>query len=314
VKEQLLSLARRLREVVLPHLRQPNRKVARQAGGGDPHFAVDEIAEEAVRAALAEWSLPIAYFSEDRGLVRLAERPEHLLIIDPIDGTRPAMGCMESACFSVGVVPYSERPRWKDMTHALICELMSGDCFYADAATPGVDCSGPRGAQLSANTDLSSMFWSIELTAHPVRRLTEVYGHMIDGSVTRGAVFVFTSSSYSLTRIVTGQLDAHVDIGHRILKDRPDLAPEFLRVGQGKLVTLFPYDIAPGAFLAEKAGAVVTDAYGRPLDDLHLLTDKSIDGQCSIIAAANAELHGRIMKGLGWDNLGHPLNDAKGLA
>lgn len=311
MKERLIALAHRLREVVLPHLARPNRKVARQLGGGDPHFAVDEIAEEALRAALEQWSRPIAYYSEDRGLVKLAERPELLLIVDPIDGTRPAMGCMESACFSVGVVPYTEQPRWRDMTHALVSEFMSGDYFYADAESPGIVCSGPRPRSLSTNVDLSAMFWSVELTAHPVRRLTEVYGDMIDGSVTRGAVFVFTSSSYSLTRIVTGQLDAHVDVGHRILKDRPELTPEFLRVGQGKVVTLFPYDIAPAAFIAAKGGATITDAYGRPLDELRLLTDKSIDGQCSIIAAANPELHGRIMRGLDWRRRDRPATHGK---
>jgi myo-inositol-1(or 4)-monophosphatase len=299
VKERLVSLAEQVRKAVLPYLSRPSRKVARH-NGGDPHFAVDEVAEEAVRAVLETWDIPLAYLSEDRGLVRLAERPEYLLIIDPIDGTRPAMGCMESCCFSVAVLPYAERPVWKHVTHALVSELKSGDVFYAEASRPGVECSGPLPPALSENTSLDSMFWSLELTAHPVERLVSVYGHLVDGSVARGAVFVFTSSSYSLTRIVTGQLDSHVDIGHRLLCDRPELLPEFLHVGRGKPVTLFPYDIAAAAFIAQKAGAIVTDAHGRPLDELPLLTDKSLSGQCSLIAAANRELHDQIMHSLRW--------------
>jgi len=299
MRTRLFSLARQVREAVLPHLSRPTRRVARHHGG-DPHFVVDEVAEQAVRQALEGWDVPLAYLSEDRGLVQLSERPEYLLIIDPIDGTRPAMAGMESCCFSVAVVPYAQSPRWKHVSHALVMELRSGDCFYADTVSPGVEYSGGFPLHLSDNTSLDSMFWSIELTAHPSQRLMEVYGHMIDGSVTRGAVFVFTSSSFSLTRLVTGQLDSHVDIGHRLLRQRPELLPEFIQTGRGKIVTLFPYDIAAAAFIAAKAGAVVTDAYGQPLDELPLLTDKSLDGQCSLIAAANRELHQKILQSLRW--------------
>jgi myo-inositol-1(or 4)-monophosphatase len=103
-----------------------------------------------------------------------------------------------------------------------------------------------------------------------------------------------------LTRIVTGQLDSHVDVGHRIVQDYPEVMGEFLRTGRGKLVTLFPYDIAAAAFILLKAGGAVTDAYGLPLDDLSLLTDKSLDGQCSVVAASNRKLHDNIMERLDW--------------
>lgn len=299
MRARLSSLAQQVREAVLPYLSRPTRRVARHEGG-DPHFVVDEVAEQVVREVLETWDVPLAYLSEDRGLVRLSERPEYLLIIDPIDGTRPAMACLENCCFSVAVVPYSQAPRWKHISHALVMELKSGDCFYADTTSPEVQYTGGISTQLSKNTSLDSMFWSIELTAHPAARLMEVYGHLVDGSVARGAVFVFTSSSFSLTRLVTGQLDSHVDIGHRLLRQRPELLPEFLQTGKGKIVTLFSYDIAAAAFIAAKAGAVVTDAYGQPLDELPLLTDKSLDGQCSLIAAANRELHHNILQNLRW--------------
>lgn len=300
MRERLMDLAAQVRRALLPHLATPGRKRTERRGTGDPHFAIDEVAERAVHQALLGWDLPVAYFSEDRGLVRLAAAPELLLIIDPIDGTRPALGCFESCCFSVAAVPFCARPTMADITHALVMELTGGAFFYADAGAPGVRTSRPQGVRPSALADVAHMFWSIELTAHPVRRLMEVYGHLVDGSVAAGAVFVFTSASYSLTRIITGQLDAHVDIGHRILRDRPDLEPEFRATGRGALVTLFPYDIAAAAFLAGKAGAAVTDAYGAPLDDLALLTDKSLDGQCSVIAAGNAALHRNILASLRW--------------
>lgn len=296
MRDELLSLARAVRGAVLPRLSSPTRKATARREAGDPHFEIDEIAEEATRDALSRFGGKIAYFSEDRGLVALAPDPEIALIIDPIDGTRPAMACFESCCFSVAAARYSSRPTMGDITHALVMELRSGEHFYADAS--GVEASLGGAPRLSAATDLDAMFASIELTAHPIQRLAEVMGGLIDGAVTRGAVFVFTSSSFSLTRLVTGQLDAHVDVGHRILRERPELLPEFLAVGRGKPVTLFPYDIAAAAFIAARAGATVTDAYGRSLDDLPLFTDKSVEGQCSIVAAASPALHRQIMQSL----------------
>ena len=40
---------------------------------------------------------------------------------------------------------------------------------------------------------------------------------------------------------------------------------EFERVGGGAVLNNSPYDLAAAALILEEAGAVVTDAYGRPL-------------------------------------------------
>ena len=263
MKDELLKLANEVRETVLPEFKNNKRKIVRREYGGDPHFLVDEIAEEKVEEILRKWDLPIAYFSEDRDLVCLSENPEWILIIDPIDGTRPAMANFENCCFSVAVCPYSEKPTFKEITNALILELKTGEYFYADSNL-GITSSISELPLMNRLVDLDNMFWSIEFTAHPIKELTKVCGNLIDRSVTLGAVFVFTSSTYSLTRIITGQLDSHVDVGHRILCEHPEFLDEFLRVGRGKIVTLFPYDIAAAAFILIKAGGTVTDAYGQP--------------------------------------------------
>ena len=67
--------------------------------------------------------------------------------------------------------------------------------------------------------------------------------HLIDRSANPGGVFVFNSASYSISRIITGQLDAYVDIGNRLLKDHPGMRADFERVGNGHVLHLFPYDI-----------------------------------------------------------------------
>jgi myo-inositol-1(or 4)-monophosphatase len=304
MKERLLNLAEQVTAALLPHFQQPGRKVVSRNTGGDPHFAIDEVAERVVVDVLRTWDISVAYFSEDRGLVQVSPHPQHLLIIDPIDGTRPALAGLESCCFCVAVVPYSQRPLFSEISHAIVYELRTGEYFYAARDDEGIATSRNRTPRLSTVSDPTAMFWSTELTAHPIHRLTEVYGDLIDASVARGGVFVFTSTSYSLTRIVTGQFDCHIDVGHRILSEHRGFMPEFLHTGRGKVVTLFPYDIAAAAFVLAKSGGVVTDAYGRCLDDLLLITDKSLEQQCSIVAAANPALHRRVMEGLNWKALG----------
>ncbi len=297
MEKELIKLALSIRKAVLPLLNNNQRKIIRRHDGGDPHFTLDEVAEKTVEKVLKSWNIPLAYFSEDRNLVLLNKDPKHILIIDPIDGTRPALANFESCCVSIVVAPYSKHPTFADITHALVLELKSGAYFYADSNAK-IKTSPTKLIPVKKEVTVENMFWSTELTAHPIKQIARVCGPLIDNSVVLGAVFVFTSSSYSLTRILTGQLDAHVDVGHRILKDNPQLTEEFRKVGRGKIVTLFPYDISAAAFILIKSGGIVTDAYGNSLAGLGLLTDKSLAEQCSLIAASNKKLHENIMSQL----------------
>ena len=196
MQKELISLAREVRKVILPILNQNKREIIRRDDGGDPHFKIDEIAEHKIEEILKSWKLPIAYFSEDRGLVFLNEKPEWILIIDPIDGTRPAMANFESCCFSIVVAPYSDRPTFEQITNALVLELKSGDYFYADSTRDKISSSLSKLPKLNKKVNLNNMFWSTELTAHPIKQISRVCGDLIDNSVLKGAVFVFTSSSY----------------------------------------------------------------------------------------------------------------------
>ena len=74
-----------------------------------------------------------------------------------------------------------------------------------------------------------------------------------------------------MTRIVTGQLDAYVEPGPRMIDDVPAVRAEFERVGDGAVLNNSPYDLAAAAICLEECGAVVTDAYGKPLGDRPLL-------------------------------------------
>jgi myo-inositol-1(or 4)-monophosphatase len=286
------GLALALREHVLPHLGSHAGRAHAGAGeGGDVTFAIDEEAESFLERYLAEQAPDVAFYSEDRGLVAPAGDPRWVLVVDPIDGTRPAMAGFESACVSVATARLdSGEPSLGDVEVGCIVELKSGAVFLAQRGG-GIE---PAPA-LSANADLARMFWTYGFRGRPARPVTEVIGDLLDASSVGGGTFDLGSATYDMTRIVTGQLDAYVEPGPRIVADVPGMREEFERIGGGAVLNNSPYDVAAATLCLTEAGASITDAYGRPIDDRPLLGSGE-EFQISCIAAANAPLHAEILR------------------
>jgi myo-inositol-1(or 4)-monophosphatase len=112
-----------------------------------------------------------------------------------------------------------------------------------------------------------------------------------------GATFELGSACYDMTRVVTGQLDAYVEPGPRLVADVPGMRAEFERVGGGAVLNNAPYDLAAAALLVEEAGAVLTDASGGSLAGRPLL-GSGAEFQMSVVACANQALHSRIIRAL----------------
>jgi myo-inositol-1(or 4)-monophosphatase len=257
--------------------------------GGDVTFAIDERAESLMEAFLAERAPDVAFYSEDRGMVAPAgNEPSWVLIVDPIDGTRPALAGFESACVSVAAAPLDGEPTMGDVAVGCIVEIKGGHLFVAERGA-GLEPS----PWLSPNTALERMFWSYGLRGRPARQTVEVLAELIDLSSVGGATFDLGSATYDMTRIATGQLDAYVEPGPRMVADLPGIRAEFERVGGGAVLNNSPYDLAAAAICLEEAGAVVSDAYGQPIAGRPLL-GSGADFQISCITAANRDLHGKI--------------------
>jgi myo-inositol-1(or 4)-monophosphatase len=291
-RELALELATALREEVAPELgRHAGRAHDGPGAGGDITFAIDERAESFMEGFLAERAPDVAFYSEDRGLVSPPGDAEWVFVVDPIDGTRPAMAGFEAACVSVAVAPLGDgNPAMGDVRVACVVEIKSGRVFVAERGN-GLD-PAPR---LSENSDLSRMFWAYGLRGRPVRRIAEVLGVLLDSSSVGGGTFDLGSATYDMTRVVTGQLDAYIEPGSRMIADVPGMREEFERVGGGVVLNNSPYDLAAVALICEEAGAVVTDAYGEPLARRPLL-GSGAEFQLSCVTAANAELHTRIVR------------------
>jgi len=284
MRDLVRELALALRERVLPLLgAHAQRAHSGASEGGDVTFAIDAAAEELLETFLAEHSPEIAFYSEDRGLVA-APGAQHVLVVDPIDGTRPALAGLESCCVSVAAAPLGDEPRFRDITDGCVVEIKSGQVFHTGELDP----------RLSANERIDRMFWAFGFRGRPARELTEVLAELIDASSVGGAVFDLGSSAFNMTRVLTGQLDAVIEPSPLIYQEVPELEAEFRSVGHGAVLTNPPYDLAGAWALLREAGAVVTDARGRPLDDLPLL-GSGIEHHTSFVASANPLLHDAIL-------------------
>jgi len=140
------------------------------------------------------------------------------------------------------------------------------------------------------NERIERMFWAYGFRGRPARPMAEVLGDLIDASSVGGATFELGSAAFDMTRVATGQLDAYVEPGPRLVEDVPGMREEFERVGGGAVLNNSPYDLAAAVLCLEEAGAVVTDAHGERLSERPLL-GSGHDYQMSCVAAANRPLH-----------------------
>jgi myo-inositol-1(or 4)-monophosphatase len=288
----VLELALHLRERVLPELGSHAGRAEGAAGaGGDVTFAVDAVAEESLASFLASRAPQMAFYSEDRGLVAPPDA-SYVLVVDPIDGTRPAMAGLESACVAVALASLEDgEPTMADVEIGCVVEIKSGDWYLA---VRGAGVESTRPVSLSANVDVGGMFWGYGFRGRPVRATVEVLGDLIDASSVGGGTFELGSQAFAMTRIVTGQFDAVVEVGSRLIDEVPALRAEFARIGRGQVLNNSPYDLAAPWLCLREAGGVVSDGWGEPLDR-HRLLGSGHEFQMSSICAANASLHAQLV-------------------
>jgi myo-inositol-1(or 4)-monophosphatase len=254
-------------------------------------FAIDAAAEDLLERFVTERAPGVAFYSEDRGLVA-ADGAHSVLVVDPIDGTRPALAGLESCCVSVAAAALDGEPTMADVSAACVVEIPSGAVYVAERGA-GLAESPP--VRLSANERLDRMFWTYGFRGRPARALVEVLADLIDVSSVGGGTFELGSAAFDSMCVVTGKLDAYVEPGPRMVADVPGMKDEFERVGGGAVLNNAPYDLAAAALILEEAGAMVTDAYGRPLGANPLL-GSGAEFQMSIVASANSALHDSILR------------------
>jgi len=306
IKEFVIYLTKEIQKLVKPELgKLSSRNTSGQAVGGDTTFIIDEQAEELLDKLL-EKEGNIAFYSEDKGFVTYG-KPEYVLIVDPIDGTRPAAAGLESCCVSIAAARYKPEPVMKDVFFGCVQEIKNDTIFSAERGR-GVKIQNGKDELkpiISNQKNLKNLFWCIGFRGRPAKPLVAVLGDLIDVSSVDGGVFDLGSACFSMTRMIAGQMDAYIDIGKRIIDDVGWVENEFLRVGRGSVLNNNPYDVAASSLTAQEAGCVITDGYGNSIDEFPLL-GSGPDYQFSLIGATNQELHRKVI-----DAVNHGINKLK---
>ena len=181
-----------------------------------------------------------------------------------------------------------------EVSAGCVVEIPSGHVFLAERGQGVVEA--PRLAASETET-VERMFWTYGFRGRPARPTAEVLAELIDRSSVGGGTFELGSAAFDLTRILTGQLDAYVEPGPRLVEEVPEMRAEFERVGGGAVLNNSPYDLAGAWLCLIEAGMTVTDGRGRPLDDRPLL-GSGAEHQMSVVASANEALHAEILAAL----------------
>lgn len=298
-RQFLFELAQAIQEAVVPAARAvKGREIVDTAASGDATFELDRIAERALLSFLKAKRAPVAYYSEDSGYSTFSsEQPKHLLVVDPIDGTRAAKSGFEACVVAIASTRVIERPTIGDIDNACVLEILGDRVFYGERGKGGrmyIDGKLKR-PKLSQNTNLETLTWSMTVPARPAELIFPTAARLIDLSSLKGGFFACNSTSYSLTRLLTNQMDGCVDFAGRYMHDIPDVVRDhFINAGRGVVLGIAPYDFAAALLIAQESGCVVTDAYGQGFDDV-LLLDSSPANHQTLIAAANAELHEKLL-------------------
>ncbi len=300
VVEICRKLAEEIRRLVRPRLgMKASRNMEGRGASGDSTFSIDEDAERLLEERLGEHP-SLAFFSEDRGLVGV-EGAEWVLVVDPIDGTRPAAAGLEACCVSVAVAPLRpggrETATLGDVVYGLIVEIKNEARFEAwRGGGAAMYLEGERREiTIHPHHDLSTLFWTLGFRGRPALPTVLVLEELIDTSSVDGGLFDLGSATFCITRLLTGQLDAYVDVGDRMLREVPELEEMFLRVGHGHPLNNSSYDLAAANLIAREAGLAISDAFGRPLEDYPLLLSGRA-GQLSCVAAVCPQLHAAILE------------------
>jgi myo-inositol-1(or 4)-monophosphatase len=293
----LLEIARAVRSAVLPHLgSHEHRAGAGVSIGGDTTFGIDEIAEDAAHKVLEEASADgLAWYTEDRGLIERGE-PKRLLVIDPIDGTRPAGAGLETCMVSIAAAPYSRDATLGDVDEALLLNIKDAALFRArrGQGVRIVERGETRLPSPSGQTSLDGAFFTYGLRGRPTVPSAIVLEDLIDGSGVKGGTFDLGSATFGMSAVVTGRLDAYVDQGQRMIDDVPQTRPLFEAIADGAVLNNNPYDVAAAKLVCEEAGCPVTDASGRSLDGRPLV-GSGAEYCVSTIVSATPALHAEII-------------------
>jgi hypothetical protein len=280
--EAMVALGRRVRDRVRGTGSGAGRALARPAGAGfsDVQYGLDLEAERGIEEDARALFAPlggVALLSEgspDGRAVATGPEAEHVLLVDPIDGTRGLMRGKRSAFFLAGLGP-RRAGTLRELTHAVMVEIPPPRGAWSDvlavraggallAQTEGLLTEEVRAfvPEPDSGRDLRHGFATF---ARFTGGAQEAIGRLADRFFARlhpddpGAWSAIFEDQYICNG---GQMHA-LACGQDLLV--ADLRPLLRDVSGGPLLSSHPYDHAAWR-VAAAAGVVLEDPWGAPLD------------------------------------------------
>lgn len=222
---------------------------------------IDMVAEEALDAAILHEGIAARVISEELGerLVPGDKVPEYTLVMDPIDGSTNLVLGIPYYCTSLALSKKSEGATFGDIDAGAVAGVSLGT-FHASRGGGAYLNEGRIRTAVSMGKPKYSVYaYGVGAMPKGVVELEE------ENCVVR----TMGSIAMDVCMVAKGAFDAVIDTRERISG----------------------YDIMAATLILKEAGGIMTRISGRPLDGVPV----SASG-ISILGAANAEVHGRLLK------------------
>ncbi len=253
----LKEAAESAKELVLSNLTQADQLTGTTNPFGDETLVLDKMCEEIIIETLAESGESFLVLTEEQGEIFLAENPDYIAVVDPIDGSANLERGIPLCCVGIATLPYSENPSAKDVEHSIIISFFTDETFTASKIR-GVKRNGNsvsvrppapmRETIISYDTNDSQNQEFLQKsmrTIHAVRDIRRTASNLLD-----------------LCWVASGGLDAMID-----------------------LRGILPIVHVSGTHMVEEAGGYVMGVNGQ-----RLVLPIDMSETMSFVAASNAKL------------------------
>jgi fructose-1,6-bisphosphatase/inositol monophosphatase family enzyme len=291
IVDRLIEFQAVVRDQIVASRQSKGLHQVSHATAADTIYQIDTLVEPILEDFCRDWAkrTPLVLIAEgiedERGNEGMkvypegtsAGKPEIRLIIDPIDGTRGLMYDKRAAWALAAVTPNrGAKTCLRDAAVSVMSELPTSKMGQADVLW-AIRGKGARGRRV----DLSSGR-SRPLVLQPSKADTINHGFASVANFFPGTKVLASELMEQLARGLIGPADVtkatvfddqYISTGGQFYElivghDRfnADLRPVFYAMqGQSEGMCCHPYDCA-GLLVAEEAGVVVTDEFGRPLN------------------------------------------------
>lgn len=226
-----------------------------RGASGDMTYPIDKMAEEWVISAFEREGIRVNLIAEESGTTKV-ENSEISLIIDPIDGSKNAISGIPFFSTSIAI---ADGKTLESLKFGYIINLINGDEFWAERG---------KGAfmneqQIRTNHSEKPIIVAFE-ASNPYDDLKGILPLFKIASRVR----CFGSTALDLAYLSMGALNAFV-------------TPTPSRI----------FDFSAGVLIAEEAGAVVTDIYGKSIKELEI----KFNTRTTLLVSATQVLHKRAL-------------------